>query len=86
MGLSLIAGLSSCEKTFQEIDSLIIEETGNNTTECVDPSLIDSTKAIITLYDPVCGCNGETYSNSAAAEVYGGVTSYTKGPCATGNN
>lgn len=31
-------------------------------------------------YEPVCGCNGETYSNACMAEK-AGVTSYTLGSC-----
>ena len=36
--------------------------------------------AIITLYDPVCGCNKVTYSNSSEAEC-NGITDYTQGEC-----
>jgi hypothetical protein len=51
---------------------------------CVDSSQIDFTVACITVVDPVCGCNGNTYNNSCEAINYGGVTSYTAGPCTTG--
>jgi hypothetical protein len=34
----------------------------------------------IQIYDPVCGCNGVTYSNSSEAECKG-ITSYKKGKC-----
>ena len=36
--------------------------------------------ACIEIYQPVCGCNNETYSNSCYAEV-DGVTSWSEGEC-----
>jgi hypothetical protein len=34
------------------------------------------------IYNPVCGCNGETYSNAGEA-LLNGISSYTKGICGT---
>ena len=50
------------------------------TTNCFDSSLIDTTAFCTAQWDPVCGCNGITYSNSCFAAI-NGITSYTTGEC-----
>ena len=49
-------------------------------TTCIDQARINKEALCTMQFDPVCGCDGKTYSNACLAEN-AGVTAITKGSC-----
>ena len=71
---TILIMMFSYKKTTCESNPLIFN--GN----CIDYLLIDYV-ACNEVYNPVCGCDGITYSNSCYATSFGGLTSYVSGEC-----
>ncbi|MBJ6108209.1 kazal domain protein [Hymenobacter sp. BT523] len=48
--------------------------------DCIDPAKVNPGGICTMEYNPVCGCDGNTYANACVAGN-AGVRSFTKGPC-----
>ena len=68
--LSIILVVAACSKSSDP-------ESEN---DCIDESLINLEAACYLIYAPVCGCDGETYSNDCVA-TNNGVLSFEEGAC-----
>ena len=57
----------ACKKEKQDIDCIVLQK-------------IELNKACIEIYQPVCGCDNKTYSNSCYAGI-NGIVRWTEGAC-----
>ncbi|MCH7514454.1 MAG: hypothetical protein IH947_11020 [Bacteroidetes bacterium] len=62
----LVGGLNACNQ--------------DENLDCIDLTKVNRDAVCYALYEPVCGCDGNTYSNSCEAQL-AGLISWEEGEC-----
>ena len=70
------------KQTFFALSLIMLTYCNNEqeTSICVDPEKIKLDQLCIEIYQPVCGCDLKTYSNTCFAQI-NGLIGWTAGKC-----
>ena len=77
------ATLDDCSCLYEDACGVCGGE-GETCGTCIDTTLIDEDACATVFCNPdnlVCGCDGNTYADGYCAQVCGGLSSWTEGPC-----
>ena len=72
--LCLVLMSQKCQEKQQQ------DNSSGELADCIDPEKIRKDMACTMIYQPVCGCDGSTYSNACVAGN-NGLLSWTEGEC-----